>query len=320
MNRKFTITDKVDNIAVIPKEYLCLKPPPPKSIKIELNNTCNFRCSFCYNSKDSRPKREMDWNLYTKIIDEMVELNIMEAGTFFLGEGFMCKWLPDAIKYAKDAGIKYVFNTTNGGIATPNKVKACMEAGLDSLKFSLNYTGPEQLKEIARVSGKNFNKIINNIKEAFFIREEGGYNCGLFASSIRYNDEQFIEMQKVIDELEPYLDEIYFLPLFSQSGKVTEEMEDKGYKPTVGNFGRWGAKQKMNKCFSLFTELRICCDFGCSGAICCFSFDDDKFNAGSVKDLGIMGVWHSQKYQDLRQAMLNNKLEGTACEDCMYYT
>ncbi|KKL78821.1 hypothetical protein LCGC14_2021060, partial [marine sediment metagenome] len=38
------------------------------------------------------------------------------------------------------------------------------------------------------------------------------------------------------------------------------------------------------------------------------------------KDLGIMGVWHSQKYQDLRQAMLNNKLEGTACEDCMYYT
>jgi len=79
---------------------------------------------------------------------------------FYLGESLLLDWLPDAVKAAKDEGFPYVFITTNGSLAKPDKVRACMEAGLDSMKFSLNYADEEQFTQIARVRGAYWGDII----------------------------------------------------------------------------------------------------------------------------------------------------------------
>ena len=50
--------------------------------------------------------------------------------------------LEDALERVKrECGYPYVFLTTNGRTATPERVRACIEAGLDSLKFSFNFDG-----------------------------------------------------------------------------------------------------------------------------------------------------------------------------------
>jgi radical SAM protein with 4Fe4S-binding SPASM domain len=257
----------------------------------------------------------MDWDFYTKLIDEMAELGIKEAGMFFLGESMLVKWLPKAIKYAKDAGIEYVFLTTNGKAATKERIKACMEAGLDSLKFSYNNADPEQFEEIVGIAGKFFDQVNQNIKDAWEVREEGGYKCGLFASSIRYDDEQAEKMQAAVDKIMPYLDEFYYLPLYSQAGLVGEDMEALGKKPVKGNFGRWGVDrdENQNHCFALFTEARVTYDGRMSG--CCFNHTHE-FDMGDLNKLTFMHCWQSQKYQNLRQAMLDGDMTGTPCEEC----
>jgi pyruvate formate-lyase activating enzyme-like uncharacterized protein len=212
-----SITAKIDQVTAIPTPYRAAIIPAPPACKIELTGRCNFACSFCARSNQLRGVGDMDLDFFKRVCREMVEAGVKELGLFYLGESFMVSWLPDAIYYAKRiAGFEYTFLTTNGSLATPQRVQDCMEAGLDSLKFSLNYADAEQFASITRVKPALFNKMLGNIKSARRVRDGGGHECGLYASFIEYTDAQAGLMGAVVDEIRPYLDEVYALPLFSQ--------------------------------------------------------------------------------------------------------
>ena len=164
----------------------------------------------------------------------MRDYGVEELGVFFIGESFLCQWLPEAIAEAKKVGFPYVFLTTNGSAASEKKLKQCMENGLDSLKFSLNFYEPAQLNQIAKVDERYFAKAIEAVKVARRIRDEGGHNCGIYASSIAFDGEQGEKMRRLVADIEPYVDEHYWLPLFS----MREASERSGMKPIVGNPGR----------------------------------------------------------------------------------
>ena len=202
--RIITITERIDAVTGIPERYRTDRLPAPRSVKIELTSQCNYRCGFCAHRLRMKDRGEMDRGFYERVVGEMVDAGVEELGLFYIGESFMCDWLPDAIRYAKDRGIKYAFLTTNGSLAKPERVKACMEAGLDSLKFSMNNADEEQFKEIAAVKPKLWRDAIGYLKAAHGVREEGGYSCRLYASSIRYDGEQQEKMMKLVDDIRPY--------------------------------------------------------------------------------------------------------------------
>ena len=147
-----SIIEKIDAITGIPQEYRHPVLPAPRSVKIELTGRCNFRCAFCARSQKLRDQKEMDRDLFERLLLEMRDAGVEEIGLFYLGESFMCKWLEEAVHFAKHtAGFPYVFLTTNGSLCTPERVDRCMANGLDSLKFSLNYADESQFVEIAQV-------------------------------------------------------------------------------------------------------------------------------------------------------------------------
>jgi hypothetical protein len=73
-----------------------------------------------------------------------------------------------------------------------------MEAGLDSLKFSFNFSDPQQFHDVTRVRAGDFWTVERNLREARRVRDEveaaTGHRCGLYASSIRYDDAQHERM------------------------------------------------------------------------------------------------------------------------------
>jgi MoaA/NifB/PqqE/SkfB family radical SAM enzyme len=211
------ITERIDAITKISQKYLGTIIPAPKSVKIEITATCNYNCGFCTKSLN-KSSGAMDRALYSRVIREMRAAGVEELGVFYIGESFTCPWIAEAIAEAKTVGFPYVFLTTNGAAATPEKVKACMEAGLDSLKFSLNFTDAEQLKEVAQVSGRNWQQAIDNLKAARKIRDENGYATKIYASSIEFDGEQGVKMRALVDEILPFVDQHYWLPLYGMSG------------------------------------------------------------------------------------------------------
>jgi len=218
-----SITSRIDAITGISDDYMSDNIPAPKSVKIELTGRCNFSCAFCARSQNLRKVEDIDKDFFKRILKEMRDEGVEEIGLFYLGESMMVPWLPEAIKYAKDIGFPYIFLTTNGSLATPDKVRKCMEAGLNSLKFSFNYADSAQLKEIAGVKESYFERIKNNIKSARIIRDVNEYDCGLYASFIEYDGDQRDKMMKAVEEIQPFLDEVYGLPLYNQATLVSEE-------------------------------------------------------------------------------------------------
>lgn len=304
-----SITKRIDAVTGITSDYRKTRCPAPRSVKIELTATCNYACKFCV--KSIRPDDgEMDRGFYSQILRDLKDCGVEEIGLFYIGESFTCKWLPEAIKEAKDLGFPYVFLTTNGSAATPKRVRECMEAGLDSLKFSLNFHSPQQLAEVAQVSGKFWQKAIDNLKAACAIRDEG-YKCKVYASSIAFNGAQGEAMRAVIDEVKPLLDEHYFLPLYGMSGAAINI----GWKPRPGNPGRLDNMRDPLPCWAAFTEAHITKDGKL--AACCFGsgIDGDLIMA-DLMEVDFMTGWNSKAFQRLREAHLNEDVRGTACEGC----
>jgi len=311
-----SITERIDAITGIPAEYLGEILPAPRSVKIELTGRCNFACSFCARSMMLRDQKDMEQDTFERVVLEMRNAGVEELGLFYLGESFMCRWLVDAIQYAKDIGYPYVFLTTNGSLSSPAKMEACMAAGLDSLKFSLNYADVDQFTEIAQVKPKLFYTMMKNIKAAKAIRDEGGYSCGLYGSYIQYDGEQGERMKAMLDDIAPYLDEVYALPLYNQADHVTAEEESRGWDITAGNRGRLAALRDPLPCWSIFTEGHVTWDGRLSA--CCFDHDG-RFDMGSLMEMPFMEAWNSAKFQALRAAHLAKEVKGTVCEDCIAY-
>lgn len=300
------ITERIDSTTEIPPEWLQPKLPAPSSVKISLDDNCQFRCSFCSSSKQA-VKHEMPWDMFTRLIDELRANGTKEIGLFYIGEPMLAKSLPEAIAYCKKAGIEYVFLTTNGHLATVDKVKACMGAGLDSLKFSFNYADGAQIKDVAGVSPRVFETIIGNIKDARAIRDANGYKCGIYASSILFDGAQGEAMKKAVARIINDVDEHYWLPCFSFGGQV------KFGKQVRGNPGRLDKMRNPMPCWSVFREGHVTGSGDIS--MCCFD-SHGRWVVGNLASCTFMDAWNSDAAQQLRLAHIKQDVTGTACEHC----
>ena len=315
-----TITERIDNTTRIPPGHLRADPPAPRSVKIEVSPRCNYRCGFCaLRTREAQPKWDMDFGLFRRITREMREAGVEEIGLFYLGESFMNpRLLVDCIRHLKDeVGMPYVFLTSNASMSFPEAVEECMKAGLDSLKWSVNAADERQFEKIMGVSRRLFRRALENIQAAWRVRESGGYRTGLYASSIRYDGKQQEKMEKLLAErVRPWVDQHYWLPLYSMGAFATQREEQLGYRPTAGNQGRIGALREPLPCWSAFTEGHVTAEGRLSA--CCFDATAN-WTMGDLNRQSFMDAWNSAPFVALRAAHLRRDVTGTVCEKCVAY-
>ena len=315
-----TITDRIDATTRIPPRFLRADPPAPRSVKIEISPRCNYRCGFCaLRTREKQPKWDMDFGLFKRITREMRDAGVEEIGVFYLGESFMNpRLLVDCIAYLKrEIGMPYVFLTSNASMSFPEAVEECMKAGLDSLKWSVNAADESQFERIMGVSGGLFGNALDNIRSAWEVRERGGYRTGLYASSILYDGEQRERMTRLLAvSVQPYVDQHYWLPLYSMGAFATQREEQLGYRPTAGNQGRIGALREPLPCWSAFTEGHVTAEGNLSA--CCFDATAN-WTMGDLNRQSFMEAWNSEPFVRLREAHLRRDVRGTVCEKCVAY-
>lgn len=310
-----TISKRIDEVTEIKPEYRNTVIPAPKSVKIELTSRCNFSCGFCSHHKNLKKYGDMDFEFYKRVVKEMYDAGVTEIGVFYIGESLMLPWLDKAIKYTKDIGMPYVFCTTNGSLASADKVKGLMEAGLDSLKFSFNNADKFQFSKVAGMAPSVHELIIKNIKEAWRIREAGGYKTRLYASSIKYTGTQEQEMQEAVNEIKPFLDEHYWLPLLSFGDQANDSEQVLGMDKSVrGNPGRADNMRPPLPCWAVFKEGHLTHDGKLSA--CCFD-NSNNWIMSDLNEVSFMEGWNSVKFQELRKAHLNGDVHGTPCQGCI---
>ena len=126
------LQERVDLKKTDRPELYTLEPPfPTTNFLIETSNACNHACIFCAHQKMKRKIRKIDKNLVFDLLQQAYDLGTREVGFYATGEPFLVPELPDYIKRAKDIGYSYVYLTSNGSVATPERIRAVVDAGLE---------------------------------------------------------------------------------------------------------------------------------------------------------------------------------------------
>ena len=275
---------------------LSLTPPWPSHVNIELNNACNHSCAFCAYSVMERTKGNISQERLERWLLEAYELGSRVLGLHSGAEPFASPQLEHFTGYAKKIGYEYVYISTNGSLATPERMKKVIDAGMDSIKFSINGGDPETYQKI---HGKDhFDKVLGHLR---FASEYRGQRKKPYLS-ISYvivdaNAHTVDRLQKLTDGL---VDEFVSFHATNQSGQV----------PGVGGptlFLTEGVCAiPFNKLYISWEGfLRVCCN--------------DYENLLALEDLSRVSLkeaYYGKRFQEIRRRHMENKLEGTLCHNC----
>ncbi len=296
-------------------QNICKNPPLPHSLNIEVNNTCNHLCVFCpYHGIYAPEKIEpgiLDIDFVKSLLEQAHSLGIgkKEVGFYIAGEPLLYNGLLEVTAYAKKLGFPYVFMTTNGALATPDKMKALLDAGIDSVRFSINAA---DRSKYAEVHGKDdFNAVVENVKymHEYIVNNQLDVATSITCVLTKQTEGIQSEMHALFDQ---YVDDIAFIPVMlyrlSNLEKVREKFElIKEDELTI---------DKDYICPLLFNTMYI----NAYGKVipCCSSYDDGTFFADLKKNPSLSDAWNSEGYQHYRSIFLEGQSDhGTICEKCM---
>lgn len=283
------------------------------SLRLELSNICNHNCTFCSNSRMTRKRIHMEEELIYRILKEAAEMGIVKVGLFMNGEPFASENLDKYIKYCKDIGYEYVFITTNGSLADEKRLKDVFDAGLDSIKFSINAGTAETYKKIH--GHDHFEKVISNLKFAVEYREKSKLNYKILTSFVITKD-NMNEMRMHYDNMKNLVDDIVFFRMSNFGGYSVEESETIGVDAVDETLPIFVEKNiSKQPCPLLFNYITITCEGYltlCQGETLNYMAVEDV-HGKSLKD-----AVYSAKMVEMRKRHLTNDLEGTQCYNCIH--
>lgn len=303
------VSQRVDEHTHIPDSKLTTNPTFPDAIKIEITARCNYNCSFCATKTSKRKLGDIDKNFLFRILKEAKSIGVKEIGMFLLGESFLIKELANYIEYAKkEAKIEYVFITTNGSLCTPKRLTETIDAGLDSIKFSINAGSRERYKKEHGMD--RFDEVVQSIKWLHNYRKENKLTKPIITVSSIYMEEHKEELEAFKNYISPFIDEFYYLPLYNQAGHVG----DVNFTKIVGNPGRLENLAKPIPCWALFNAAKITWDEKLTA--CCFDHDA-RFEIADLNTHSLLEAWNHPKFMELRDKHLKNDLDHSLCAKCL---
>lgn len=278
---------------------LNVKPAFPTKMKIEVSNFCNHNCIFCGRNQLGRIGGLIDEKFYERIMQEAYDAGVREVGLFINGEPFTSPKLAEFIKTAKEIGYTYVYLTTNGALATPERQEKVFDAGLDSIKFSINAAKRETY---AMIHGHDdFDKVIENLRYCNKLKTEKGRKFNLFGSFVVTNiTSEEVELFKSL--YSPLFDDFAFYKARA-NGLLRENA-----KLTIDGF------TKQRSCVLPFNTLNI--DYDGSLLACCEDISH-KINVADLNEVPLLDAWYGENMTNLRKAHIDGNLDGYICKECL---
>ncbi len=273
-------------------EVLRERPALPHNMMVELSNACNHACAFCPNPYMTRRKGRIDEGLLFRVITQAATAGVREIGFYTTGDPFIHKGLATFTHHAKEAGISYTYISTNGGLATPDRAKAVIDAGMDSIKFSINAGSRETYKLIHGVD--DFDNVVANLRFISGYRKAHRPDLRLYITCVVTKPMEH-EIGSFKTLFGPLVDEMTFDPVTPLA------WPDPVLNPAHGT------------CPMPFNRLHVTYEGYLT--LCCVDFQNylavADLNTTSLRD-----AWHSPNFIEMRRKHLEQRLEGTLCGRC----
>lgn len=293
----------------------------PIILFIDPSSLCIFKCKICPTGHSNLVKERfngvMNFDIYTKIIDDLKEFEnpIKVLRLYGLGEPLLNKNFVNMVKYAKDTNyIQYIDTTTNGYFLTPDLGRKILDSGLDRINISVCGMSDKQFLEFTRTK-VDFNKYVDNIKDFYEIRDEGGYNCEICIKTtgdfLTINNKE-----KFYETFGDYADKIFIenavncWPEFDiEKYSNIKISKTKGiYNQPINN------NNEIKTCPYIFYSITINSDGSSS---LCFLDWAHKLIIGDIRKQSLKEIWNGDVLYKYQMENLNGKRKDIpVCRQC----
>ena len=274
-----------------------------KKLNFDVCTFCNHKCSFCSNSDDRTIKYQTSLDEFQKVMLNVLQyVECDELGLSAKGEVLVNNDFTKIVRSCKeDFQIPYIYISSNGALLDEKKAIEIIDAGMDSIKFSINAVTRESYKEVHKVD--DFEKVIKNYKSLINLKRHKYPKLKIFLSSV-------IDMSK--EALESS-----FRALLGEEDYALIDGVSLYALTYTPKFEVHSDAKVTSKCSIPFRELYINSD-GTLGLCCKDYFDEVNF--GSLLEHDFMDVYNSEAFKEVREMHKKSEFpDGHLCKNCLLF-
>lgn len=282
----------------------------PLYIQIEHTGKCNLSCLYCIQGTKlrenySRGVRQLDIELYKKILDEAKIYSCPSISFHNNDEPLLLNDLETRIKLAKDAGFLDIILVTNANLLMPDRSYKLLKLGITKMNFSIDGYSEESYKRV-RIGG-DFKTVLRNIE--YFLEEKKKRNLRLPITRATCVLNKFTS--KDMDKFRQFWEERVDIVEFQNFQAIKDHTMElippgsKIYKNFTCNAPWQQVVIRPNG------DVLPCCSFYGNGMI-----------AGNIKESSLYEIWNGSKIREIRNELLKNNFSFSpickACSETFY--
>lgn len=276
----------------------------PRTVLIDSVSCCNLHCSMCVHKDMKRKKGFMDWEIYTKVIDELAEKNKnIKIWMVFFGDPFVrAKYKPtifDMVKYAKDKGMKRVVINTNGCLMNEDNIRKIINAGIDGIYIGIDGFSEDTYNQ--NRCGGNYQETVDNVHTLLRIKKE----LNLTKPEVFV---QFVEMDNNIHERDEFIKywtdagaNVKVRPMVTWAGKIKRKVMTE-------------TLEYRQPCYWAMDTMVIADDGRIANCACDLDISNDF---GNVKERSLEDIWNNEVL-DFRKKHVEERYDELPeiCKNC----
>ena len=270
----------------------------PLALAVESSSDCNATCVMCKRDKLHREKKNMDFDLFKKVILDAKERHIAIFQLSFYGESLLDPLLLKKIEFIfemiPNAWVQIV---TNGSLLTNELSHKLLETGISEIRISVEGNDEYEFEKIRK--GISYKELLDNITNLKKLRD-GIDSCSTQIVITGLNLEKFpLDKSRYKDFWGQFADKVYIRD---------EHILDFQKKESL--------LRKILPCHQLFTILPIQADG--QSSICIYDWYG-KTVYGNLNKNTISDVWYAPKlsyYKLLHLIGLKKSIKF--CRNCSF--
>ena len=305
----------------------------PFRLYVEPTTRCNLECRMCYQVTLQRPKLDLSFNDFLRILHHFPYLQDLQLQG--IGEPLLNPDIFRMIAYAKSKRIRVGF-FTNATLINPEVSEKILKSGLDWINLSLDGASPDIYEKIRK--GADFEEVIKNIITLMETKKKRkAPKISLWFTAMKMNIAELpaiiglakrLEIEKVVAQGIHFWGNDFCRDYLKKDSLLNDvDLTEKTFIQAVKEAKKLKIKLNFRPRYFEKRTRRICrwpwvsCFITVEGYVtpCCVQGSDPlMINFGNIFEKDFKDIWNSLPYQDFRR-QLKSKYLPEICQDCPGY-